>query len=96
MAPSLHQSALVNAGDGELLASIILAGITKEDQKYLGMMAPLAAALNSEQLTEVMNCLRDNFDNQSEPVTEAQVKGWMTKYAGQASRKRAELESAAP
>lgn len=95
MAPSLHGSALVNAGDGELLASVILTGIVKEDQKYLGMMAPLAAALNSAQLTEVMNYLRQNFDNKAEPVTEEQVQGWITKYAGQPSRKRADLEALA-
>lgn len=96
MAPSLHQSALVAAGDGEALASIILTGIQKEDQKYIGMMAPLAAALNAEQLTEVMNYLRQNFDNDAETVTEEQVKAWITKYSGQPSRKRKELETLIP
>lgn len=96
MAPSLHGSGLVAAGDGEILASLILTGIEKEDQKYLGMMAPLAAALAPEDLTAVMNYLRGNFGNEAGAVTEDQARGWIEKYAGEPMRKRKDLEALLP
>lgn len=94
MAPSLHGSPVVTAGDGEILASVILNGIEKEDQKFMGMMAPLAATLDAQKLAEVMNYVRTNFDNDASEVTEEQAAAWMEKYKDQPFHKRADLEAA--
>lgn len=94
MAPPLAESALANAGDGEILASIILNGIQKEDTKYLGVMAPLGAMLPDDQLAEIMTYVRAAFGNSASAVTVDQAKGWRAKYANQPMWTRAKLDEA--
>ena len=48
MAPSLSGSKIVN-GDPSIFALVVHNGIAKEGQDYLGMMAPLGAALGGGQ-----------------------------------------------
>ena len=92
MAPPFIGSKFVNDGDGEVMASVVFTGIAKEDTKFLGVMAPLGAVLNDDQLAEVLTYVRGNFTNKSSAVTAAQVKAWREKYNGKPMQKRADIE----
>lgn len=70
MAPPLIDSK-VALGDPSIMALVILKGIQKEGTDYLGVMAPLGAALNDEQLAGVMTYVRGSFGNKAAPVTAA-------------------------
>ena len=73
MAPSLIGSK-VTLGNPDVLALILLNGIQKEGTTYLGMMAPLGAALSDEQLAGVMTYVRGSFGNKGSAVTVEEVK----------------------
>ncbi len=92
MAPPLAGSALANAGDGEVMAAIIMNGIQKEDTKYLGMMAPLGAMLPDDQLAAIITYVRSAFGNSASAVTVDQVKGWRQTYSNQPMWTRAKLD----
>jgi mono/diheme cytochrome c family protein len=68
MAPSLVDSK-VALGDPSVMALVILKGIQKEGTDYLGMMAPLEAALDDEKLAGLMTYVRGSFGNKAAPVT---------------------------
>lgn len=70
MAPSLIDSK-VALGDPSVMALVILKGIQKEGTEYLGMMAPLGAALDDEKLAGIMTYVRGSFGNKAAPVTAA-------------------------
>jgi len=70
MAPTLVDSK-VALGDPSIMALVILKGIQKEGTEYLGVMAPLGAALNDEQLASVITYVRGSFGNKAAPVTTA-------------------------
>lgn len=70
MAPSLIDSK-VALGDPSIMALAILKGIQKEGTEYLGMMAPLGAALDDEKLAAVMTYVRGSFGNKGAPVSTA-------------------------
>jgi mono/diheme cytochrome c family protein len=92
MAPPLAGSKFALAGDGEIIASIIFTGIAKEDAKYLGMMAPLGAMMNDEDMATLLTYVRRNFGNNAPAVTATQIKAWREKYNGKPMQKRADLE----
>jgi mono/diheme cytochrome c family protein len=92
MAPSLSGSKLATAGDGEVLAAIILNGIQKEDTKYLGVMAPLGAMFTDDQFAEVITYVRSAFGNTASAVTVDQAKAWREKYNGKPMWTRAKLD----
>lgn len=73
MAPALGASKIAN-GDPAVLALVIHNGIAKETQDYLGMMAPLGAALDDEKLAGVMTYVRNSFGNTAAVVTADDVK----------------------
>jgi len=79
MAPGYKGSGVVD-GNPEIFALVVLKGIKKEGTEYLGMMAPLGAALNDKDLAGVMTYLRNDFSEKKDLVTEEQVKGWRAKY----------------
>lgn len=79
MAPSFIGSKLAN-GPAEVAAAIVLKGIQKTDSKYLGIMAPLGAALTDDQLADVLTYIRGSFGNKATPVDAADVKTWREKY----------------
>ncbi len=79
MAPSLSGSKIVN-GDPALFALVVHNGIAKETQDYLGMMAPLGAALDDEKLASVMTYVRNSFNNTSSVVTPADVKKYREQF----------------
>lgn len=79
MAPTLIGSKLLN-GPAEVPTAIILKGIQKMDQKYLGIMAPLGAAMTDAQIADVLTYVRGSFGNTAAPVAEADVKTWRDKY----------------
>jgi mono/diheme cytochrome c family protein len=92
MAPGYKGSSVVD-GDPELFALILLKGIKKEDQKYLGVMAPLGGALNDKDLAGIMTYIRNDFSEKKDLVTEKQVAAWRQKYQDrneQVSRKEIE------
>lgn len=93
MAPPLAGSAIATHGDGELLASIIFTGITKEDAKYLGVMAPLGAMAKDEELAEILTFVRKSFGNEASAVDATKVKQWREKYNGKPMQRRAEIEA---
>ena len=68
MAPSLVGSKVALA-DPSVMALVILKGIQKEGAEYLGVMAPLGAALDDEKLAAVMTYVRNSFDNKASAVT---------------------------
>ena len=68
MAPSLVDSKIV-LGEPSVFALVVLHGIQKEGTEYLGMMAPLGAALDDEKLAAVMTYVRGSFGNKGAPVT---------------------------
>ena len=73
MAPSLVDSKIAN-GDPAIMALVVLNGIQKEGTEYLGMMAPLGAALDDEKLAAVMTYVRGSFGNKSSAVTPEDAK----------------------
>jgi mono/diheme cytochrome c family protein len=95
MAPSLTGSKIAT-GDPAILALVIHNGIAKETQDYLGMMAPLGAALDDDKLAGVMTYVRNSFNNTASVVTPADVKKYRAQFkdiVGPVTRaKIAELE----
>lgn len=79
MAPALAESKIVN-GDPAIMAMVILNGIQKEGTEYLGMMAPLGAALDDEKLAAVMTYVRGSFGNKATPVTPADAKKYRDQW----------------
>lgn len=79
MAPSLVGSKLAT-GPAEITTAILLKGIAKTDAKYLGIMAPLGATMNDEQIADVLTYIRTSFGNTAAPVAVADVKTWREKY----------------
>ena len=94
MAPPLAGSKLAGFGDGELMASIVFAGIEKQDAKFIGIMAPLGPAMTDPQMAEAMTYVRSSFGNNAPAVTADQIKAWREKYTGKPMQKRADLEAA--
>ncbi|MBB5350133.1 mono/diheme cytochrome c family protein [Haloferula luteola] len=83
MAPSLAGSKIAN-GKPEILAAVILKGIAKETQDYMGIMAPLEAAFASdEQLAGIMTYIRNSFGNEASVVTPEEAKAFRTQWAEQ-------------
>ena len=70
MAPTLIDSKIA-LGDPSVMALVILKGIQKEGTEYLGVMAPLGAALDDEKLAAVMTYVRGSFGNKGAAVTTA-------------------------
>jgi mono/diheme cytochrome c family protein len=79
MAPTLTGSKIVT-GDPGKLALVLLHGIAKENQDYLGMMAPLGAALDDEKLAGVMTYVRNSFNNTGSVVTAADAKKYREQF----------------
>jgi mono/diheme cytochrome c family protein len=79
MAPGYKGSGVVD-GDPEIFALAVLKGIKKEGVEYMGMMAPLGAALNDKDLAGIMTYIRNDFSEKKDLITEEQVKGWRAKY----------------
>ena len=98
MAPPLAGSKFAT-GDPAVFALIVLKGIQKETQQYLGIMAPLEAALDDPKLAAVMTYVRSNFGNKAPAVTTEEVKAFRAKWqdvkAPSARAKLEELEKAA-
>ena len=97
MAPPLAESKIAN-GDPAIMAMVIINGIQKEGTEYLGMMAPLGAALDDEKLAAVMTYVRGSFGNKAAPVTAADAKKfreqWKDVKAPVTRAKIAELSAA--
>ena len=81
MAPPLAGSKFA-LGDPEVMALAILKGIVKDpaDTTYVGIMAPLEAALDDKKLAAVMTYVRNSFGNKAPTVTEEQAKGYREKF----------------
>lgn len=72
MAPALVDSKIA-LGDPSIMALVVLKGIQKEGTEYLGMMAPLGAALDDEKLAAVMTYVRGSFGNKAAAVTKEEA-----------------------
>jgi mono/diheme cytochrome c family protein len=72
MAPTLTDSKIA-LGDPSIMALVLLKGIQKEGTEYLGMMAPLGAALDDEKLAAVMTYVRGSFGNKGAAVTKEEA-----------------------
>ena len=79
MAPSLVGSKLANAA-AEVPVTIVLKGIQKLDQKYLGVMAPLGAAMTDDQLADALTFIRNSWGNSASAVTAEEVKALREKF----------------
>ncbi len=94
MAPSMTGSELLLGDpDGPLL--VVLKGIAKENMDYMGMMAPLAAALDDEKLAAVLTYTRNSWGNSAPAVTVEQAAAARAKFAdvnAPAGVKRAEIQ----
>lgn len=83
MAPSLTNSPLVT-GDPSLLALLILKGITKETQDYLGVMAPLEGAFpTDDKLAAILSYVRQSFGNTASVVSEEEAKAFREEWKDQ-------------
>ncbi len=83
MAPTLAASPIAT-GKPEVFAGVILKGIAKETQDYLGVMAPLEASFASDDmLAAVMTYVRNSFGNDAGIVTPEQAKEYRAKWAEQ-------------
>lgn len=80
MAPAYAESAIVKTP--ELMALVVMKGIAKTDTKYLGVMAPLEAAMSDKDLAGVLTYVRDTFAGAEGVVSEADVAKWRAKYKG--------------
>lgn len=79
MAPTLVDSKIA-LGDPSVLALVIINGIQKEGTEYLGMMAPLGAALDDEKLAAVITYVRNSFGNKAPAVTAADAKKYRDQW----------------
>lgn len=95
MAPSLVGSkVLLGDPDGPLL--VVLKGIAKENMNFMGVMAPLGAALDDQKLSAVLTYVRNEWGNSAPAVTVEQAAAARAKFAAvnaPAGVKRAELEA---
>ncbi len=94
MAPSLVGSQLL-LGDPSKPLLVVLKGIAKEDMKFMGMMAPLGAALDDQKLAAVLTYVRNEWGNSAPAVTVEQAASARAKYdpiAAPAGVKRAEID----
>lgn len=100
MAPSLEGSAITN-GDPSVLALVLLKGIAKENQDYLGMMMPLEASLpTDEKLAAILTYVRGSFGNKAAAVTPEEAakyrEQWKDVKAPVTRAKLAEVTKAQP
>jgi mono/diheme cytochrome c family protein len=94
MAPSLIGSEVL-LGDPDLGLLVVLKGIAKENMNFMGMMAPLGAALDDEKLAAVLTYTRNEWGNSAPAVTVEQAAAARAKFAAidaPAGIKRGELE----
>ncbi|MBK1792710.1 c-type cytochrome [Persicirhabdus sediminis] len=93
MAPPIAGSPFVN-GKPDVLALIVLKGVKKEDADYLGIMAPLEAALaDDKKLAGVLTYVRNSFGNESAIVTAEEAAKYRAQWAATSSaQSRAKLE----
>ncbi|MDB4673630.1 cytochrome c [Verrucomicrobiales bacterium] len=94
MAPSMVGSKLLLADNVEIPIEILLRGITKEDMKYAGMMAPVGAILDDAKIAAVLTYARNSFGNSAPEITAEQVaKVRKEQEEETATLKRSELEA---
>ena len=94
MAPSLVGSQVL-LGDPDLSLLVVLKGIAKEDMKFMGMMAPLGAALDDQKLAAVLTYVRNEWGNSAPAVTVEQAAAARAKFGAiqaPAGVKRTEIE----
>ncbi|GAA5480820.1 c-type cytochrome [Haloferula sargassicola] len=93
MAPSLAGSPIAT-GKPDIFAGVILKGIAKETQDYMGVMAPLEATFQTdEMLAAIMTYVRSSFGNDAGMVTPEQAKEYRAKWADKKEPlKRADIE----
>jgi mono/diheme cytochrome c family protein len=80
MAPSLVGSELL-LGDPDKPLLVVLKGIAKENMDFMGMMAPLGAALDDQKLAAVLTYLRNEHGNSAPAVTVEQAAAARAKFA---------------
>ena len=80
MAPGYAESSIVDSP--EAFALSIMKGIKKVDAKYLGVMAPLEAALTDAEIAGIMTYVRNTYKGHTDLVETADVAAWREKYAG--------------
>ena len=81
MAPSLAGSELLLDTDPDKALLIVLKGIQKETADFMGVMAPLGATLDDENLAAVLTYARNSFGNSADPVTVEQAAAARAKFA---------------
>ncbi len=95
MAPSLVGSELL-LGDPNKSLLVVLKGIAKENMDFMGVMAPLGAALDDQKLAAVLTYTRNEWGNSAPPVTVEQAAAARAKFAAlnaPAGVKRAEVDA---
>ena len=99
MAPPLAGSPLVT-GDPAVLALVVMKGIAKENQDFLGMMTPMETTLPADdKLAAMLTYIRGSFGNTAPTVTPEDAKKfrdqWKDIKAPVTRAKLKELEAAA-
>ncbi|RYD37542.1 MAG: cytochrome c [Verrucomicrobiaceae bacterium] len=85
MAPPLSGSPLVT-GAPSLTALVVLKGIAKENQDYIGMMTPMEAVLSDdEKLAALLTYVRNSFGNSAPLVTPADAAKFREQWKEQKS-----------
>src|SRR5690606_2185404 len=79
MAPSLVGSELL-LGDPDKSLLVVLKGIAKENMNFMGVMAPLGAALDDQKLAAVLTYVRNEWGNSAPAVTVEQAAAARAKF----------------
>ncbi len=79
MAPPLVGSEIL-LGDPDRPLLVVLKGIQKETTDFMGIMAPLGAALDDEKLAAVLTYSRNSFGNTAPAVTVEQAAAARAKF----------------
>ncbi len=83
MAPPLAGSKIAN-GDPSVFTLVVLKGIKKENDKYMGVMAPLEAVYTDDaKLAAVLTYVRQSFGNKSSAITAEDVAKYRAKWKDQ-------------
>ena len=80
MAPTMVGSEII-LGDPDKMALVILKGIKKETNDYIGIMAPLESVFDDEKLAAVMTYVRNSFGNRAPLVTLETAKKARARFA---------------
>jgi len=80
VAPAYEDSVILK-NDPEMLALIVLKGISPEGSQYSGAMVGLENIYNDHDLASVMTFVRNRWGGHDDYITDEQAAAWRAKHA---------------